>query len=426
MELLIIIILILLNGIFAMSEMALVSSKKFKLEQAANKGKAGAKAALDLSENPNRFLSTVQIGITLIGILVGIFSGDSITATVSEWIANIDVLKPYAPQIGSVIVVIIVTFFSIVLGELLPKRLGMTFPETIASALAQPMNILSKITAPFVWALTKTNDVLLAILGLNKVTDDEVTEEEVKSIVRVSAEGGYISDIEQDIVERVFELGDTKVDHIFTYRNDITYFVLGEHWDSIKTKIFSDKHSSYPVCSEDDIDTVVGIVLLKDLFHPDFSRGFDISTVMREPLFVNEHALAYTVLEQFKKAKTHYGIVLDEYGNVQGLVTMDDVLGGLVGSVTDNNADEYEIVERDDNSWLIDGQYSLILFLKYFELNIDPEIKEEYNTVAGLVLSQLNDLPKVGTKVFIEDYILEVIDKDGQRIDKILMSKKNA
>lgn len=425
MEVVIIIILILINGLFSMAEMSLVSSKKYKLEKAAADDISGAKSALKLSENPNKFLSTVQIGITLIGILLGVFSGDTLTKQASATFEKIDLLKPYAKELGSISIVAIVTYASIVLGELLPKRLGMAFPERIATTLAKPMHWLSMLTSPFVWLLTKSNDLLLSLFGIKQVSDDMVSEEEIKSIVKQSAETGIIQEIEQDIVERVFELGDTKVDRILTHRNDIIFFTIQDDWATIKNTIYNHKHAAYPVCAEDDIDTIIGIVLLKDLFNPSFSQTFDIQTVMREPLFINENAYAYTLLEQFKQQRTHYGIVIDEYASVQGIITMDDVMDALVGDVTDADDEEYGIIKRTESSWLVDGQYNLKEFLKQFPLEIDFEIYEAYNTVAGLVLSQTSTLPKVGFTIQIDNYIFEVIDKDGQRIDKILLTKKD-
>lgn len=423
MEIIIILALIVINGIFSMAEMSLVTAKKYKLEKAASENKSGAKAALKLSENPNKFLSTVQIGITLIGILLGIFSGDTLTQHAIDLVAQVPLLAPYAKEIGAILIVAIVTYASIVLGELIPKRLGMTFPEGIATLLAQPMQWLSVLTSPFVWLLTKSNDVVLKLLGIKHSNDDMISEEEIKSMVKQSAETGEIQEIEQDIVQRVFELGDTKVDHIFTHRNDVVYFTVNDTWDEIKDTIYKYKHSAYPVCSEDDIDTIIGIVLLKDLFDPSVTTNFDIKSVMRQILFINDNAYAYAVLAQFKQHRTHYGIVIDEYATVQGIVTMDDVMDALVGDVTDIDDEEYGIVQRTENTWLVDGQYNLKEFLKAFSIHIDQHTYEEYTTVAGLILSQTSELPKVGFNIQLGNYSFEVIDKDGQRIDKILLTK---
>lgn len=406
-----------------MSEMAMVSSRKFKLESAKRQGKGGAKTALDLSENPTRFLSTVQIGITLIGILIGIYSGDNLTGYVADFLAQFPLFKPVSAQLGTVIVVLFITYLSIVLGELLPKRLGMTFPEPVAIFLAKPMYALSLLTSPFVWLLTVSNDLLLRLFGIKKTTESRVTEEEIKSIIRESAEGGEIQDIEQDIVERVFELGDRKVNSLLTYRNDITFFNIDDSWDSVKEKINSDKHSAYPVVENNSIDNILGIVLLKDLFAPIVSGELDLTSILREPLYLNEKTSAYRVLEQFKQEKVHYGIVVDEYGSTQGIVTMDDVMDALVGDATEMDQNEYQIFQRDENSWLVDGQYSIFDFGKYFDIAIDENVQAEYSTVAGLMIHLKGDLLNVGDSIEYENLQLEVVDKDGQRIDKILITR---
>jgi putative hemolysin len=424
MEIVIIIALILLNGIFSMSEMAMVSSRKFKLESAKRQGKGGAKTALDLSENPTSFLSTVQIGITLIGILLGVYS-DNLTGYVSDFIAQFPFLEPFSPKLATGIVVLVITYLSIVLGELIPKRLGMTFPEPVAIFLAKPMYILSLITSPFVWLLTISNNLLLRLFGIKKTTESRVTEEEIKSIIRESAEGGEIQDIEQDIVERVFELGDRKVNSLLTYRSDITFFNIDDSWDSVKEKINSDKHSAYPVVENNNIDNILGIVLLKDLFAPIVSGELDLKSILREPLYLNEKTSAYRVLEQFKQEKVHYGIVVDEYGATQGIVTMDDVMDALVGEATEMDQNEYQIFQRDDNSWLVDGQYSIFDFGKYFDIAIDENVQAEYSTVAGLMIHLKGDLLNVGESIEYENLQLEVVDKDGQRIDKILITRVN-
>lgn len=424
MEIIIIIALVLLNGIFSMSEMSLVSSRKFKLENAKRKGKKGAKTALELSENPTKFLSTVQIGITLIGILLGVYSGENITNDVATFFLQYETIKPYAHDMAVATVVIFVTYVSIVLGELLPKRIGMTFPEPIAMVFAKPMQILSIITSPFVWLLTSTNDIILKILGIKNKTDNIISEEEIKSIIKESAESGEIQNIEQNIVERVFELGDRKVNTLFTHRSELVYFDRKDDWETIRAKINKEKHSAYPVCDGGNIDNVIGIVLLKDLFTPETDKEFDLNKFIKEPLYLNESMYAYKVLELFKKEKMHYGIVVDEYGATQGIVTMDDVVDALVGDVSEIDQDEYQIVQRDENSWLVDGQYSVIEFMKYFDLIADEDIQDQFTTVAGLIIYKKNRLPEVGEKLRIDNYELEVIDKDGQRIDKILVTKK--
>jgi len=423
MEILIIVGLVILNGIFSMSEMSLVSARKFKLESAAKKGSKGAKTALELSENPTKFLSTVQIGITLIGILLGVYSGENLTNDVTEYLEQFDAIKRYADSLAVGIIVVFITFLSILLGELLPKRLGMTYPEAIATGLAKPMKILSVITSPFVWLLTSSNDLLLKLMGIRKTTDSRVSEEEIKSIIKESAQGGEIQDIEHDIVERVFELGDRKVTSLLTHRSEITYFSTSDTWEEIRTKINNEKHSAYPVCQNNDLDSVIGIVLLKDLFAPFSYENFNIRDFVKDPIYMNQNTYAYKILELFKQQKMHYGIVVNEYGSTVGIVTMDDVVDALVGDVSEEGQDVYKIAQRDANSWFVDGQYSIVEFLKFFEIELDEAHDHNFATVAGLIIHTNSALPNIGDEFFYGDYKLEIVDKDGQRIDKIIVTK---
>lgn len=406
-----------------MSEMSLISARKFKLESAKKKGSKGAKTAIELSENPTKFLSTIQIGITLIGILLGVYSGENLTRDVEEFLTRFELLTPYTHDIAVGIIVVSITYFSIVLGELFPKRLGLTFPEGIAIFLAKPMKILSIITSPFVWMLTISNDLIVKIFGIKSTMDSKVSEEEIKSIIKESAEGGEIQDIEQDIVERVFEFGDRRVNSLYTHKNDIVYFVETDDLRTVRQKITNEKHSAYPVCSEDDIDKVIGIVLLKDLFTPSIEKKFNLRNFIKVPLFLTESTFAYTLLEKFKTERIHYAIILDEYGSTKGIVTMDDVVDALIGNVTEQNQNEYEITPRNGNSWFVDGQYSFAEFLHYFDIEMEEDINGNFVTIAGFFINKFNNLPDIGDKLTIGSYRLEIIDKDGQRIDKILVTK---
>jgi len=424
MELLIIIALVILNGIFSMSEMSLVSARKFKLESAKKKGSKGAKTALELSENPTKFFSTVQIGITLIGILLGVYSGQNITHDFELFLTRFPILDPYSHDLAVILVVIAVTYLSIVLGELLPKRLGLTFPEPIAIFLAKPMKILAIITSPFVWLLTVSNDIIIKILGIKSTIESKVSEEEIKSIIKESADGGEIQDIEQDIVERVFEFGDRKVNSLFTHKNDIVFFEETDDIQTVRQKITEEKHSAYPVCTGNDIDKIIGIVLLKDLFTPSIEKNFNLRDFIKEPLFLTENTYAYKLLELFKAKRMHYAIVVDEYGSTKGIVTMDDVVDALIGDVTEHNQNEYQITPRDENSWFVDGQYSFTEFLRYFDIELHEEIDSDFVTIAGFFIYKFENLPNIGDKLSIDSFKLEIVDKDGQRIDKILVTKK--
>jgi len=424
MEILIIFALTLLNGIFSMSEMSLVSSRKFKLESERKKGSKGAKTALELSENPTKFLSTVQIGITLIGILLGVYGGENLTQGVEETLLKVEMLRPFAHNLAVGLTVLFITYISIVLGELFPKRLGLTFPEPIAVLLSRPMKVLSKITSPFVWLLTSTNDLLLMLFGISKTMDDKVSEEEIKSLVKESADGGEIQEIEQEIVERVFELGDRKVNSLLTHKNDIVYFDENETFQEVLSKISIESHSVYPVCSNDDINAIVGVVYLKELILMANSEQFDLKQAMKKPLFINENANAYKLLEKIKSEKVHFAVVIDEYGNTLGIITLSDIINSLVGNIGEMDQADYTLIPKGEKTWLADGQYPFLDFLKFFKINSTTDYTtSEYVTLAGFFLDKFGNIPTVGDTIDWNGFTMEVIDKDKQRIDKILISK---
>ena len=420
MEILIILFLILLNGVFSMSEIALISARKNRLETAAKKGNKNAKAALDLANSPNTFLSTVQIGITLIGILTGIYSGDKITRDVQEFIVSFEILKAHSESISVGIVVVILTFFSLVLGELLPKRIGLNHPEGIAKAVAIPMKVVSLVTMPFIWLLTVSTDFLLKILQIKPTADGKVTEEEIKAIIKEGTEVGEVQEIEQDIVERVFHIGDRKVNSLMTHRKAVDYLRYNDSIEEIKAKVLNDLHSIYPVCA-DNLDDVEGIVTLKDLF-VNFEKGdLNLKEITKEPVYFIEHTSAYKALENFKKSSIHYALVTDEHGVFQGIITLNDILEALVGDAADFYQDEFKLIAREDGSWLVDGHYSLHDFLTYFDMD---ELIGDYSvtTVSGLIITELGIIPKQGQKLIWNKLNFEVIDMDGVIIDKVLIT----
>ena len=421
MEILIILFLILLNGIFSMSEIALISARKNRLETAAKKGNKNAKAALDLANSPNEFLSTVQIGITLIGILTGIYSGDKITTDVQNFVATFEALSPYSDSIAVGIVVVTLTFFSLVLGELLPKRIGLNYPESIAKAVAFPMKIVSTVTMPFIWLLTTSTDFLLKMFQIKPTADGKVTEEEIKAIIKEGTEVGEVQEIEQDIVERVFHIGDRKVNSLMTHRSDIVYLSLEDTKEEIKAKVIDELHSVYPVC-EDNLDNVIGLVLLKDLFVSFESGTFDLKSITRDAVYLIEQTSAYKALENFKTSKMHYAFVVDEHAIFQGVITLNDILEALVGDASDFDEDEYKLVANEDGTWLVDGQYSLHDFLTFFDL--DELINDyEVTTVSGFFITELGNIPNEGDKIIWNKLDLEALVMDGAKIDKVLIKQ---
>lgn len=412
--------LILLNGVFSMSEIALISARKNRLETAAKKGNTSAKTALDLANSPNKFLSTVQIGITLIGILTGIYSGEKVTDNVQLFLEQFEMLKPYSQSLAVGIVVVVLTYFSLVLGELLPKRIGLNYPETIAKAVAVPMKFISVVTAPFIWLLTTSTDFVLNVLKIKPTADGKVTEEEIKAIIKEGTEVGEVQEIEQDIVERVFHIGDRKVNSLMTHRKSVMYLSLEDDLAETKEKVLEELHSVYPVC-EENLDNVVGVVLLKDLFLSFEKKGdLDLKAICKEPVYFIEHTSAYKALEIFKTTKVHYALVTDEYGMVQGIITLNDILEALVGDAAEFYDEEFQLIAREDGTWLVDGHYSLHDFLTYFDL--DDQINDyDVTTVSGLIMTELSYIPKVGEKLIWNKMELEVIDMDGVKIDKVMV-----
>jgi putative hemolysin len=419
LEIVIIFLLILLNGVFSMSEIALISARKNRLETAAKKGNTSARTALDLANSPNKFLSTVQIGITLIGILTGIYSGEKVTEDVKLFLEGYTVLQPYSQSLSVGIVVVILTFFSLVLGELLPKRIGLNYPEAIAKAVAVPMKMVSIVAAPFIWLLTISTEFVLDVFKIKPTADGKVTEEEIKAIIKEGTEGGEVQEIEQDIVERVFHIGDRKVNSLMTHRKSVVYLSLEDGLQETKEKVLDELHSVYPVC-EDNLDNIVGVVLLKDLFLSFEKGNLDLRAIAKEPVYFIEHTSAYKALDIFKKTKVHYAFVTDEYGVLQGIITLNDILEALVGDAAEFYEEEFQLVAREDGTWMVDGHYSLHDFLTYFDM--DELINDyEVTTVSGLIMTELSYIPKVGEKLIWNKMELEVMDMDGIKIDKVLV-----
>jgi putative hemolysin len=418
-ELLIILGLILINGLFSMSEMALVSSKKVRLEAAANSGAKGARTALNLYLAPTYFLSTVQIGITLIGLLTGIFSGENLTNDLEVYLSTIPLVEHIADELAIVLVLVCVTYFSLVLGELIPKQIGLSNPEAIARVMARPMTVLSKITFPFVWLLTRTSNLLLAIFRLQRSRDTRITEEEIKAIIKEGTQGGEVQKIEQDIVERVFALGDRKVSSLMTTRSTLVFLDLEASPETIRETVKRDLHRIYPVYHHDK-DQVAGIISLKDLYAHGLELGFSLQSHLKPATYLDQATSAYKALEHFKASRTHYALVTNEFGLVLGIVTMDDILKALVGNVSEFYAEEFPCTQREDGSWLVDGQHPLADFARQFNLE-DLGDAASINTLAGLMLHRLNHIPRIGEKITWKGLQLEVLDMDGVRIDKVLV-----
>ncbi len=423
MEFLIILGLILFNGILSMSEIALVSARKSKLEYASRKGDAAAKRALSLTARPDNFLSTVQIGITLIGILTGVFSGETMTSDLSAWFDGFPSLAPFSGTLSVTIVVLCITYFTLVLGELVPKRIAMSHPEKIAGAMSAFMLFLSKVATPFVWLLSASTRWVIKILGIPDQAEDKVTEEEIMAIIQEGTSVGEIEEVEQDIVERVFDLSDRGAVSLMTNRNDLVWIDINRPLEEIRSEIKSDLHQVYPV-SRGQLDEIVGVVYLKDMFDAIHLPDATLDQWVRPAQFVPETMNAYNILELFKQTKIHYALVTDEYGSILGIITMFDILDALVGNITEDHPDDDQIVVREDGSFLVDGQYSFYDFLAYFDIE-DRFPEHDYNTLSGLILDLLRHIPQIGEKVTWAEFNFEIVDMDGVRIDKILVTHQS-
>jgi len=418
-ELVILFFLIFLNGLFVMAEISLVSARKSKLDDMSSKGDMKARAALKLTENPELFLSTAQIGITLIAILTGYYSGEKFSIYLKPFIEKISWLHRYAANISTVLIVIIVTFLSILFGELIPKRIGLLMAERIARTVARPMRILSRIGYPIVALLNWLSNLFFVAFSIKASSDSNVTEDEIKAIIHEGTEQGTIEEAEQEIIERVFHLGDRNITSLMTHRSDIIWFELHNTEEKIKEKILQEPHSVYPVC-DGDIDNIKGMVSIKDLYMADDSTQF--KDLMKPALFVPENNSAYQVLEKFKQSKNHSCCIVDEYGSLLGMITLNDILEAIVGDIPQPDMIDYEIVRREDGSFLVDAQIPFYDFLVYFDkTEWMNEGEHEFDTLAGFVLHQLEHIPKTGERMEWKDFKFEIVDMDAQRIDKVLV-----
>lgn len=420
----IIIILIILNGILSMSELAVVSSRKGKLQKMINEGKKHAQTVIDLNENPNQFLSTIQIGITLIGVLTGAFGG----ATLSTPLANvIGPYVPYAESISVLIVVIVTTYLSLVIGELVPKRIALNSPERVAVKVAKSMKILSKICKPFVIILSKSTNAVLTILRINHKEDTSITEEEIELMIEESRVEGNIEKEEEDIIKRVFKLDEQKVDMIMTPRSEIIWIDLDDSPEENKKKIIESKRSIFPI-AKGELDDFMGVVQSKDILAVLFeNKEMNLEKIVKNPIVVPENLESLELLKQYKENKeyVHMALIVDEFGSVSGLITLNDLLEGIVGDIPGiDETDDPIATQRADGTWLIDGRYQIDRFKELFDYSEEfPDEKEDnFTTIAGFILSFCGKIPEEGEEFIWDRFSFEIVDMDGNKIDKLLIT----
>ena len=427
-SILIILFLILLNGVFAMSELALVSAKRMRLEKSAAEGSAGARAALNLADEPSNFLSTVQVGITLISIFNGAFGEASLVAQLVPQFQAIPMLAPYAYQAALGLVVVCITFASIILGELVPKRIAMAYPEAVATLIAPPLRLLSRFMSPFVKILALATEAIVRLLGIGRHKEAAPTEEDITGMFKESTDAGVFEKTEYDIVSRALRLDDQHLKSLMTPRVDVTFVDLEDPRADNLDRIAGSRHSRLPVC-RGDRSQVVGFVHTRDLLAQAVRAGsldaIDIEAATQEILYVPETVSAMALLELFKKNNAELALIVDEYGDIQGMVTMTDVMSALVGDVTVIGEDrDPDAVQREDGSWLLDGGMALDRFrdLMATSLEFPGEDAGAYHTLAGFMLYQLGYIPSAAEVVAWEEYRFEIVDMDGNRIDRLLVT----
>lgn len=415
-DLLVIALLLFVNGILAMSETALLSVRKARLQHRVNEGDPRAQTALQLIEHPNRFLSTIQIGITLIDVLVGAIGGAAVATFLGGLVSKVSVLEPYSEAISLFFIVVVITYFSIVFGELVPKRIAIQNPERVASVVAGPMLIIAKLVSPFVYVLGGSTDLILHLLRIKHTEAPLVTEEELLVQLDQGTQAGVFEESEQDMVEGVFSLSDQRVNALMTPRNEIIWLDVNDTAVEIRRKVEESPFSRFPV-GDDSLDNLVGIVKAKDLLLADLKNGKQLKEIARPPLYVPETAFGSRALEILKEAKREMVLVVDEFGVVQGLLTLADILEEIVGAFEG----EPQATQRQDGSWLLDGMLQNDEFKEIFNLRRLPD-EEEYETLGGFVMLHLGRIPQAADLFDWNGLRFEVMDMDGKRVDKILVS----
>lgn len=419
-----ILLLIGLNGIFALSEMAVVSARRLRLRQLCESGNRGAAKALELAEQPTRFLSTIQVGITSIGILSGALGEEVIAKPLLAKLRSIPLLAEYADELALAMTVMLITFVSLIVGELVPKRIALSFPERIAAIIAGPMHVLSILALPVVKLLSLTTELVLWLLWVRPRNEPTLTEEEIKLLLEQSSEEGILEESEYRLMENILKLDARRVRSIMTLRQDIVWLDLKKPFELNRQLIIDHSHGVLPVCSG-NLETVVGFVKTKDILDRVLMGDrLELTHIMVSALFVPASISLLGLLEQFKQAHLHTSLVVDEYGVILGLVTLGDVLEAIVGNLAPSEEDRPEIICREDGSWLVDGMLDIECFKEHFDLlNLTSELEGHFYTVAGFIILQLGNVPKTADHFEYHGLRFEVVDMDGNRVDKVLVSK---
>ncbi len=425
LELIVLLLLIVINGTLSMAEMAVVSARKPRLQQMADEGNEAAGAVLAVAINPGDFLSTVQVGITLIGVLTGAFGGATLSGPVAAWLATIPLLAPYAELLAVVLVVLITTYLSLVVGELVPKRIALNDAEKMACSVIGPMRTLSRFSRPVVHVLNLSSEGLLRVLGIKPPDGPTVTDEEVKVLLQQGTQDGIFDPLEQEIMGSVFRLSDRNVSAIMTPRTDITWLDVDDNPELIRSKIREAGHSRYPL-ARGTLDNVIGVVMVKDLVGwPDTKEAVDLVKIAHAPLYVPETMPALEIVKRLRETGSHMALVIDEYGGLAGLVSISDLMVAILGNIADDGIQvDKSIVQREDGTWLVDGMLPVDEFQEHFDLKALPKEDDvDYQTVGGMIMAMLERVPTVGSQAQWETFSFEVVDMDGRRVDKIMVAR---
>ena len=426
MDVFLLLLLILFNGVLAMSEIAIVSSRKSRLQKLADDGSPGAETALALANEPSGFLSTIQVGITTVGILSGAIGENALATPLAAWLSEVPFLAPHARALSLIVVVVLLTYFSVVVGELVPKRLGLLAPEKIASLIAAPMNWMARMTRPLVWLLSSSSSVVLQLVGAKSREEPPVTNDEINVLMEQGAEAGVFHESEQAIVSNVLRLDEQRIAAIMTHRNDIYELDLDEPEEVIRACVAESPFTRIVVC-RDGLEHVVGILRTADLLKSALAgEKFDVEKFLRPPLYVPEGVTTTHLLENFRNSRQQCALIVDEYGELQGLVTLTDVMTSIVGELPSSDiTEEEEIIEREDGSLLIDGSLAIERLKQAAEIEDDLPGEDEnaYNTLGGLVMYVLGRIPAATDHFTVAGCRFEVMDMDRNRVDKVLLNR---
>lgn len=435
MEIIIEVILVFLLtfclGFLVMAEMALVTARKTKLHDEVEKGNEAAKRALDLINRPTYLISTVSFGITLLTIIIGAFGETALSEHLRKYFASIPFIKPYSEALSFSIIIIVVTYISLIFGELVPKKVALTYAEPIALFVAGPLTFLLKVTHPFVTLLTRSTNFFVSMLGINTRKKDPISEDEIRVIIGQATTAGVLEKQEEEMVNKIFTLNDQRAMDLMTPITEIVWLSAEEHPDATIKRIQDSPHSHFPVHGKNR-DDILGILDIKEILEQiSQKQKFDLAAIVHRPLYVLETTKVHDILEQYREKNTHLALVVDEYGKVQGLITLNDIFEAIVGEIPDHEEVEEEakdpsIIQRNDNSWLIDGILPIRAFEEKFEVsNMEEDEEENIQTVGGFVMNTLDKVPIEGESVEWNNFTFEVVDMDGTRVDKILVTKKS-